>query len=1357
MALKQPFWGYAPNNGTLPASTSTRYFGVLTSHNYTGLTAFTQGVTQPIDHAITLRNFRVVLGTAPGSGVSRTFTIVKNGSATSLAVTITGTSQTTAIDTSNDVSFAAGDTVRMDMTVSGGTPAVSTFAFVIEGEGPDVYTSLYNFGEAGLNTEVGNTVSWDGALYGGRWTTSNADFMSSVVATPGTITGYRVLMTTAPGAAKTRTIHIFKNGVKQDGTGGTVDTTLTFTGTGTNVSQTATFSLTVAATDRLYIQQDPGGTTPATTWIHGSLTFVADDPGVANFGFCADDLCPQAGATEYCWPYGVTDLASWDVNEVEREIYGPESYVELSGLYVHVTVAPGSGKSLAFTVRENQGDTAQTCTIADSATSASSGGALITFSSGDELSIECVGTGSSMTSRIHGAMLLSEPTSTNVAPTVDAGDDASANVLQIVQLDGTVSDDGFPLPPTLTQVWTKQSGPGDAFFSDDEAVDPTVYVDEPGVYVLRLTASDTVLSAYDEMTLTVGTGVDPGNTICGEGHVLTWIEQTYTETDDGTTTRVTSDAALNDPSTYYAGKKEPRILELPTISRYLSDTRGQWQAGTMRWREAEVDRIVRRRFGATLTWPVTYATDICRMIKESEWRDQQPARLMFVGHRLRSTPHEDLSIEHESGDVLARDLEKAGEEVELPRRLFATAFIPGIPAELVDVPEAIVYGHFSDALSTETPPELIAESTANDGAGGFMDGTYPNHGFAPMGDPEPPASLTPTENGAASGSLMLGDVPGDDYYFNIVGWNSTDGFGDPTYFDIGSDVTIQLGADNKSITVSWTNPIPNDATSWRVTMGMYYVGVRRIQYIDTAGANTSVTFDNCPSYAEWALNDYSELATGAEICPGSFYHWRVAAVLADGSVTALNDATNTGFTRYEGWQRTARLEVDETTLPVTATHVRVYRMYPGWIPGQPVYGYLEAPVDQVLANDNVYIDDDWAGTGLVIEGPAVEQGAHDITAYYGGKESLPATGRLWHRWFVCGHAVKDLDAYLNGTTNYAVPTKLVSELGTVWLVPGGAGYTEYVGPTTYRDFNGRRYTVIYGYIGNPDADDVAAGTGTLRVNIDGTETAGDGSGTLITDVYDQFKHFFVNYFLQDYQSGAYLSAPTWDPIAGWPKVDTDSWDTARDAAEDAFGASVPGAGVIRDLAATRSWLATWLQSTGTRIGINAGGQWRLVRHDPDADTAETTYTEVRHIQAGSLTFTPLHDEHWTRIEYRFYPKPDGTWSEGEVFDAAVEEDVGEERPGPTHDLYFITAANAAEFLMELTLERHKTLPWRVAFETINLCGTNTDLGDVIGLTHTAGLDVDGWDTFLLHVEGHDTFTGDQRTRITTRCNQAPHL
>jgi len=94
--------------------------------------------------------------------------------------------------------------------------------------------------------------------------------------------------------------------------------------------------------------------------------------------------------------------------------------------------------------------------------------------------------------------------STNQAPVVDGGPDQTITLPSSANLNGTVTDDGLPNPPgTVTTTWSEVSGPGAVTFGDASAVDTTASFSAAGSYVLKLQASDSVLSSSDTATVTV--------------------------------------------------------------------------------------------------------------------------------------------------------------------------------------------------------------------------------------------------------------------------------------------------------------------------------------------------------------------------------------------------------------------------------------------------------------------------------------------------------------------------------------------------------------------------------------------------------------------------------------------------------------------------------------------------------------------------------------------------------------------------------------------------------------------------------------------------------------------------------------
>lgn len=92
----------------------------------------------------------------------------------------------------------------------------------------------------------------------------------------------------------------------------------------------------------------------------------------------------------------------------------------------------------------------------------------------------------------------------NQQPVVNVGTDVpSAPVAQPISIGATVNDDGLPNGALLTALWTKFSGPGTVTFGDDHAVNTTATFSTPGTYVLRLAVSDSLLTGFDDLTITV--------------------------------------------------------------------------------------------------------------------------------------------------------------------------------------------------------------------------------------------------------------------------------------------------------------------------------------------------------------------------------------------------------------------------------------------------------------------------------------------------------------------------------------------------------------------------------------------------------------------------------------------------------------------------------------------------------------------------------------------------------------------------------------------------------------------------------------------------------------------------------------
>ena len=135
---------------------------------------------------------------------------------------------------------------------------------------------------------------------------------------------------------------------------------------------------------------------------------------------------------------------------------------------------------------------------------------------------------------VAGAPFASTP---NTAPVVNAGPDQPVALPAVAALAGTATDDGLP-GVGLTTTWSKVSGPGTVTFGNASALVTTATFSTAGTYVLRLTASDSLLSTSDDLTITVsGAGNQAPVVNAGLDQAITLpinqISLAGTATDDG--------------------------------------------------------------------------------------------------------------------------------------------------------------------------------------------------------------------------------------------------------------------------------------------------------------------------------------------------------------------------------------------------------------------------------------------------------------------------------------------------------------------------------------------------------------------------------------------------------------------------------------------------------------------------------------------------------------------------------------------------------------------------------------------------------------------------------------------------------
>lgn len=324
---------------------ATRYASVNSVHSQQSTESEVQVV---VPCAGTIRNLHVVQGTACGAGQSIVYTLRLNGADSALAVTIGGASDTTGVDDADDIAVSAGDILSMQIVISA-SAAQTGSGWSMEFES----TTANQYPVMGGATGFGA-----GTFYfpiSGGSSERNATLATEAfpVSPAGTFRDFYVSLPVAPGVGKTRTLELWKNGAS-------TGVTVTISDTATTGSDT-TNTISVSAGDVFAVKHTDSGTPASSAVLYG----VEFDPTTAGEFplFSGDDDNINSLATTYL---GIGNSTGGWVDSGSK--YGCGQPMTVKKMYAELTVAPGSGKSVALSLNVNGSNSTLTTTIADAAT-----------------------------------------------------------------------------------------------------------------------------------------------------------------------------------------------------------------------------------------------------------------------------------------------------------------------------------------------------------------------------------------------------------------------------------------------------------------------------------------------------------------------------------------------------------------------------------------------------------------------------------------------------------------------------------------------------------------------------------------------------------------------------------------------------------------------------------------------------------------------------------------------------------------------------------------------------------------------------------------------------------------------------
>lgn len=283
----------------------------------------------------TFRNLKIECVNAISAGKTRTVEVYVNGVASGLKCELSGAGSGAGVTFDSDIMNAAAvtenDLVQLRSTVTGGIGAASGGVRIsVEFDGGPATDGVSMHGGTNGTTLGTGTTYFNPFTYSQQGGDPVVTPSSSEAVMPinGSITKYRVDLTTAPGVGKSRTFTLYKNDVAQDGSGGTPDTRIVISDT--DVTGEAEFTLSFVPDDEIYGRHDTAGT-PTNSGQHTiMLRVVSTTDGTSMLVYPNPGNSSTNTADYWYWPADV----AWNVTEANIIANGPISDMTFRHLYV---------------------------------------------------------------------------------------------------------------------------------------------------------------------------------------------------------------------------------------------------------------------------------------------------------------------------------------------------------------------------------------------------------------------------------------------------------------------------------------------------------------------------------------------------------------------------------------------------------------------------------------------------------------------------------------------------------------------------------------------------------------------------------------------------------------------------------------------------------------------------------------------------------------------------------------------------------------------------------------------------------------------------------------------------------------
>lgn len=357
MAMFQVFQG-----GTGAITNATRYYRMDGCASAVSVEVYARNM---ICEAGSLENLTVTVTADPGGVTSRTFTIMKNGSATTLAVTIASGS-TTASTTANDLALVAGDRISLRGTVSGAPAAAAAYW---SADFIPTTTQRCTWGGC-TNGDISTNVATRYAPLGAGGTLAFISTTAAAAATlwniDATITAVYIELDADPGVGNSWAFTIYKNG-------SSVGASTVTLGSGETTKNVTGLTIDIAPGDVFAMESLPTSN-PTNSGVRYGIAYTPDVDGQWNICLCTPD------SNDYTNGHYTFLNAGQDFEDATENLRfeGAHSAGDstkdwhIKSSRGKLNTAPGGSETRTFTLRKNGGDTANVLSFSAAGTTATS-------------------------------------------------------------------------------------------------------------------------------------------------------------------------------------------------------------------------------------------------------------------------------------------------------------------------------------------------------------------------------------------------------------------------------------------------------------------------------------------------------------------------------------------------------------------------------------------------------------------------------------------------------------------------------------------------------------------------------------------------------------------------------------------------------------------------------------------------------------------------------------------------------------------------------------------------------------------------------------------------------------------------